>query len=394
MSHLQPLPQRPYVGISHRRSLQFKSNSPNITPLGQKVMIVTDSWDTISGVRTTVNNLIDTLKAQNYKVSVVHTGQFKSIPSSYPGLRLANPLGLKKKVAQKIESENPNRMFIVTEGPLGWAARNYCLKNGIPFSTNYTTKWPEYMKAHYKIPTSLSYRIIKHFHDKAQAVLVTTPSLLEDLKQRGFKNLFLWTRAVDTKRFSILSETERQAFITQQGLANRARPFYLYVGRVSTEKNIETFLKSDLPGTKIVVGPEGAHMSLDKLRQDYPDVVFTGPKTGKELTDFYGSSDVFVFPSKTDTFGLVMLEALASGLPVVGFNVTGPKDVLGQNSQVGFLANHDTEFQQKALQAWHALQSGTITRQACREYALPFSWEECAKKLLSYLKVFQFPKTN
>ena len=221
-----------------------------------------------------------------------------------------------------------------------------------------------------------------------------TPSLLEDLKKNGFRNMVLWKQVVDANRFRLFSERERQDFLKSQRLENRPRPFYLFVGRVSSEKNIEAFLKAGLPGTKLVVGPEGAGLSLAKLKRKYPQVMFTGPRYGDELGGYYASSDVFMFPSKADTLGLVMLEAMASGLPVVGFNVTGPKDVIEPGGQTGFLAENDADLKEKAVQAWENLQSGNITRQACRDAALKASWSQCVSTLLENLKIHVWPPSQ
>lgn len=360
---------------------------PADSAAGNRILIVSETSNQVNGVSTTIRNLTRELEERHCQVEVLHPGLFPTIPTNYPDMRVSNPVGLKNRVAEKIETFRPERIFILTEGPLGWATKDYCLKKDIPFSTSYSIKWDEYMKQHFGLPIAWTRRLLRNFHKQAASVLVITPSLLEDLKQHGFRNLVLWRQAVDTNRFRLFSEAERQKFVDAHGLSDRPRPFYLYVGRVSSEKNIETFLKADLPGTKLVVGPEGAGLSLSKLGKKYPDAVFTGPSYGEELAGYYASSDVFVFPSKADTLGLVMLEALASGLPVVGFNVTGPKDVIEPGGKTGFLAKDDADLQTKALQAWDDLQTGKITRQACRDSALQSSWPQCINTLLEHLKI-------
>ena len=350
-------------------------------------MLVSETWKQINGVSTTVDNLKKQLEQRNFTVQVLYPALFPTIPTNHPGMRISNPIGLKRKVAKAIEEFKPERVFILTETPLGSAAKAYCQKKKLPYTTSFSIKWDDYLLKHFAVPKMLTYKWLRGFHEKASAVLVITPSLLEDLRHRGFKNLVLWRQAIDTDRFHLLPEQERQDFIKAQGLDHRPRPFYLFVGRVSTEKNIEAFLKTDLPGTKLIVGPEGQGHSLEKLKRQYPDAVFTGPQYGDELAKFYASSDVFVFPSKSDTLGLVMLEGLASGLPVVGYNVTGPKDVVEPGSKVGFLAENDQELREHCLSAWQDLESGKITRQDCRNAALAFSWPQCIDTLLDNLKI-------
>lgn len=362
-----------------------------VPPAGKRVMLVSETWKDVNGVSSTIDNLVKELEKRDCQVEVLYPALFPTLPTNYPGMRISNPFGLENKIGKKIEEFKPERIFILTEGPMGWAAKNYCNNNKLPFSTSFSIKWDDYLKTHFGLPKSATYKWLKNFHKKAASILVITPSLLQDLQKRGFKNLVLWQQAVDTERFHLLPEDRREEFITQQGLADRKRPFYLFVGRVSSEKNIETFLKSDLPGTKIIIGPEGSGYSIDKLKKLYPDAVFTGPKRGKELADFYASSDVFVFPSKSDTLGLVMMEAMASGLPVVGFNVTGPKDVIQPGSKVGFLAEGDEELGKQAVRAWEDLKSGKITRQECRDAALAYSWPQCINTMMDNLKIHVWP---
>lgn len=376
-----------------RQPVRIRFGSNSVEPAtGQRIMLISETWKQINGVSTTLDNLVKQLKQRNYQVEVLHPRLFPTIPTNYPDMRISNPVGLKKKVGKQIEAFKPERIFILTEGPLGWATKNYCLQKNLPYSTSYSIKWDDYLKKHFHFPKAPALKWLRNFHEKAAAVLVITPSLLEGLQKMGFKNLALWRQAVDTDRFKPISQTEKEAFIRQQGLEHCKRPFYLYVGRVSSEKNIEAFLNADLPGTKLIVGPEGAGYTLKKLRKQYTDAIFTGPKQGQDLANFYASSDVFVFPSKSDTLGLVMLEALASGLPIVGFDVTGPKDVIEPGSKIGFLAQTDSELQDKALQAWQGLQNGQIKPVDCREAALAYSWPQCIKTLLDNLKIHKWPE--
>lgn len=373
-----PVAPLPLDGFSVQSSLQPLS--------GRKILIVTETYNQMNGVSTTVAGLVKELEKQGDQVNVLHSGLFPALPIQYPDMRISNPVGLKRRVRDQIESIKPDRIVILTEGPLGWAARNYCQSRNIPFSTSYSIKWDDYLSTHYHVPKWLTMRMLRKFHEKAQAVLVITPSLMEDLSRAGFKNLVLWRQAVDVERFQPATESEREKFVHREGLQDRPRPFYLYVGRVSAEKNIEAFLNADLPGTKIVVGPQGAGMSLERLQAEHPDVRFVGPKRGQDLSQYYSGSDVFVFPSKSDTLGLVMLEALASGLPVVGFDVTGPKDVLPPGSKAGFLAATDAELRSQAMRAWELLQSGQISRTDCRELAMTFSWPQCVQTMMANLK--------
>ncbi|HEY9687394.1 MAG TPA: glycosyltransferase family 1 protein [Coleofasciculaceae cyanobacterium] len=397
-----------------RPLLRFAGYHSNTIPDGQRVLIVTGTWGKINGVATTAAETYKRLKDRGYEVEVFHPGQFPKLPSFYPGQDCAIPFQMK----QKIEAFKPNRVFILTEDPLGWTVRNYCLRHDIPFTTNYTTQWPEYMKAFLGIPPHLTYQLLQKFHNSAQTVLVTTQSMLDSLAQKGFKNLKLWSPAVNTDLYKPMTDKQRTDYRKQQPLpeayqalhsqnskppktfADLKSPFFLYVGRVSKEKNIEAFLQADLPGTKLVVGPAGVGINLEEMQQHYPDAVFLGPKKSgsQELADVYAASDVFVFPSKTDTLGLVMLEALSSGIPVASFNITGPKDVIEPGCKVGYLAetsdqNPDLErknLELKARQAWTELQQGRITREDCRQYVLPFSWDACVSKLLDNLKIHQW----
>ncbi len=374
------------LGIAERAAGGGLYAFPAIGKPAKKILIVSETYNQMNGVSTTVDGLLKELERRGYQAEVLHSGLFPALPINYPDMQISNPIGLKHRVQKKIETMKPDRVFILTEGPLGWAARNYCQSKGIPFSSSYSIKWDDYLKTHFRVPKWFTMRVLRKFHEKAQAVLVITPSLMDDLQRAGFKNLVLWRQAVDVERFQPASDIDRETFVQEQGLAHRPRPFYLYVGRVSAEKNIEAFLGADLPGTKIVVGPQGAGMSLAELQAEYPDAVFVGPKKGKELARFYSGSDIFVFPSKSDTLGLVMLEALASGLPVIGFDVTGPKDVIPRDGKTGFLARSDEELRTHAIQAWRLLQDGQISRQDCRALALTFSWPQCVQTMMDNLK--------
>lgn len=290
---------------------------------------------------------------------------FGTIPCpTYPEVRLA--FARRKTIGRMIDTFNPEAIHIATEGPLGLRARTHCVKNGYPFTTAYHTRFPEYINARVPVPLARLYAFMRWFHRPSSAVMVATRSIENDLDARGFKNIRRWSRGVDTDLFRIRNKDFLDA----------PRPIHLYVGRVAVEKNIEDFLRLDLEGSKIVVG-DGPR--IDKLRARYPDVVFTGAKQGEELAKHFAAADVFVFPSKTDTFGLVLLEALASGVPVAAYPVPGPLDVIDQ-SGAGVLDND---------LAAAARRAAAIGPDLCRGHALKFSWENSVNQFCGNLRVFR-----
>ncbi|MEM0950764.1 MAG: glycosyltransferase family 1 protein [Cyanobacteria bacterium P01_H01_bin.74] len=346
------------------------------------VLIVTDAWKPqTNGVVTTVTNTRHQLKRKGFRLYTLTPSYFKlHLPTYDPGVKVAIPS--MSAIAKYFRKFQPDYIFIMTEGPLGLAIRHFCIEARLPFTTAFATKWPDYLKQHLFIPRKITWRMTHWFHAPAHAVMVATQSLRNELKAHGLHNIQPWTRGVDTKVFKRVSPEERAAFHP-----DCPRPFYIYAGRVSSEKNIEAFLSLDLPGTKIVVG-KGADLEALKIR--YPAVIFKGLLTGKALATCYACSDIFVFPSKTDTFGLVMLEAMASGLPVVAFNVTGPADVIdedAQASQIGFLASSDERLRELAIKAWETLKNNTDLPLKCRHYVLQhYSWQVVADMLVNNLK--------
>lgn len=342
-----------------------------------RILIVTDAWfPQNNGVVRTLSTTGEELRKLGHAVEFVTPDRFDTVAfPQYKEIRLAyNPF---KKMNQIISNFNPNVIHIATEGPLGLAARRYAVKNELPFTTSYHTKFPEYLLSQMYVPTPITYAYLKWFHKPSSNIMTSTGSLREDLKSRGFNNLKHWSRGVDIELFKPREKT----------FLDLPRPIFLYVGRVSYEKNIEAFLDLDLPGTKLVVG-NGPQ--LDSLKMKYPNVVFTGKKEGEELANYYSSSDVFVFPSKTDTFGLVVIEALASGLPVAAYPVTGPIDIIGENSGIGVLSN---DLKSAALNALN------IPGTACREFILKnYLWTNCTKQFLMNLKPFgviaKFPENS
>jgi len=327
-----------------------------------KVLIVTDAWaPQVNGVVTVLRTIGRTMGRRGHVVEFLSPAGFKSLPCpTYPEIRLS--VLPYRRVVACIESSAPDAIHIATEGPLGLAARRYCLNRGMPFTTAYHTRFPEYVHARVRLPLSITYRWLHRFHRHARALMVPTAAVRRELQHRGFTNTVPWSHGVDTE---IFSPGDREFLDT-------ARPIFLYVGRVAVEKNIEAFLQLNLPGSKWVVG-EGPLRPC--LEHRYPHVNFAGIQPVEQLVRFYRAADVFVFPSLTDTFGLVLLEALACGTPVAAFPVAGPADVIG-NSPVGVL---DWNLQSACLRALE------ISRQEARRYAGCFSWDHAVRQFESYL---------
>ena len=340
-----------------------------------KLALITDAWlPQVNGVVTTLLELVRELSAMGHQVHVIHPGQFKTRPCpGYAGIDLA--IRPKRALWAMLDALQPEVVHIATEGPLGWAARSYCLQHGLAFTTAFHTKFPEILKAALKIPLSWGYALFRLFHKPSSGVMVPTEGVLRMLHARGFGQLRSWTHGVDTRMFE---------FQGSAGLYPPAgelvRPLALFVGRVSYEKNIEAFLKLDVPGTKIVCGVGPLEQSL-KAR--YPAVRWLGILARDELAKVYAAADVFVFPSHADTFGLVMLEAMACGTPVAAYPVDGPREVLGQ-------ANPDTmggasggAMHEDLQLAFHAALK--TPRAQARSRALAFSWTEATAGFLRHL---------
>jgi glycosyltransferase involved in cell wall biosynthesis len=283
---------------------------------------------------------------------------------TYPGLRVALPS--RREIAKRIEAAAPDAIHIATEGPIGWAARAYCRRHQLAFTTSYTTRFPEYIAVRTIIPAAVSYAVLRHFHAAGAMTMVATSSLRQELSARGFKKLGTWTRGVDTDLFRP----------DDPATLDLPKPIFMTMGRVAVEKNLEAFLALDLPGSKVVIG-DGPQKAL--LERKYPKVRFLGEKTGQDLTSHLAAADVFVFPSLTDTFGVVQLEALACGTPVAAFPVTGPLDVIADHP-VGAL---DTDLRSACLRALG------ISRQSCRSFALERSWENSARQFIGNLSALQ-----
>uniref|UniRef100_Q07RL8 Glycosyl transferase, group 1 n=1 Tax=Rhodopseudomonas palustris (strain BisA53) TaxID=316055 RepID=Q07RL8_RHOP5 len=330
-----------------------------------RILIATDAWHPqVNGVVRTLTMMAEAAKTLGAEIVFLTPQSFRTVAlPSYPDLRIALPGP--GKIARLIQEAKADCVHIATEGPIGIAARRYCRKHGLRFTTSFHTRFPEYVSARFPIPESWVWAWLRRFHGASQAVMAATPALADELRGRGFRNVVLWPRGVDTKLFHprVVS-------------TDLARPIFLCVGRVAVEKNLEAFLSLELPGSKVVVGDGPARA---ELQREFPQAVFLGAMQGEALAEAYAMADVFVFPSRTDTFGLVLLEALASGIPVAGFPVTGPRDVIG-TAAVGALSE---DLRSACLQAL------TLSRQACQEFAARQTWEASAAKFLDNVAAAQ-----
>ncbi len=328
---------------------------PEQSALPKRLVIVSDAWHPqVNGVVRTLTKLREQMEARGFEVTIISPADYRSVACpTYPEIRLAltYPLAVKKR----IEALQPAFVHIATEGPLGIMARRACLKNDWRFTTSFHTRFPEYLRERLPIPLSWTYGFLRRFHNAAETCLVPTQSIHDELVERGFETLKVWTRGVDRKLFRPQPGTD----------LDLRRPIFLCVGRVAPEKNLEAFLSLDLPGTKLVVG-DGP--DLAELKRRYPGTAFAGKQEGEALARYYAGSDVFVFPSRTDTFGLVLLEAIACGLPVAGYPVPGPKDVIGA-SGAGVLSQ---DLREAAI---GALAMGRVDPDVMLK---GFSWEACA----------------
>lgn len=336
----------------------------------KKLLIVTDAWrPQINGVVRTLERLAEELEKKDIRVEFLTPQSFRTLPCpSYPEIRLSLTHGW--DIRRRIERAAPDYIHIATEGPLGLMARRASLDIRTPgFTTSYHTRFPEYVAARLPIPESWSYWALRRFHNAALTCMVATDTLRTDLEARGFRNLRMWSRGVDAAQF----HPRDGAGEVYAGLA---RPILLNVGRVSVEKNLEAFLKLDTPGTKVVIGDGPA---LADLKKRFPEARFLGPKVGEDLARHYAGADLFVFPSLTDTFGNVIVEALASGLPVAGYPVMGPIDIVG-GTRAGVLSNDLAEAVAGAL---------TLDRRDALDLASRFSWDRSTSQFLDNIEEAQ-----
>ena len=328
-----------------------------------KILIVTDAWyPQVNGVCRTLKNLGDELKKIGHQVEYIEPNQFFTVPMpKYNEIKLS--LNVWPRVGRLISKADADIIHIATEGPIGIFAKRYCVKNKLKFTTSYHTQFDKYLRLYYPyLPIKLAQKFLKGFHSKAEKILVTTQSMKDELQEIGFDKdkMVVWTRGANHGAFQKPKKINLEY----------KRPIYLYVGRVSIEKNIRAFLDLELEGTKLVVG-KGP--DLDKLKKEYPEAIFKGERTNGELASYFASSDVFVFPSKTDTFGIVIIEALKCGLPVAAYPVAGPKDIFN-GTNIGSLNN---DLKKAALEALKS------DRSACIEHAKKYTWENCAKIFLN-----------
>jgi len=330
-----------------------------VPPGPRRIVIVTDAWHPqTNGVVRTLESVRDRLRAEGRAVLVVGPDITGTIPCPrYPEIRLAIAPG--RRMRQLIDGFRPEAIHVATEGPLGLAARSLCRRRGWRFTTSWHTQFPLYLRRYTGIPTGVSYAWLRRFHASAAATLVPTRSVKDQLDARGFRNVRVWTRGVDTSLFGAVPPVE----------LDLPRPICLSCGRVAVEKNIEAFLEADLPGSKLVVGDGPARPALERR---YPDATWVGFKYGRELASYYAASDVFVFPSRTDTFGVVMIEAMASGLPVAAHPVTGPVDVVREGVS-GALDEDLAAAVRRALE---------IPRESARRASTVFTWERAAEIML------------
>ena len=328
-----------------------------------KILIVTDAWEPqVNGVVRTLKQTRDELIKLGHTVDLLTPLEFRTLPCpTYPDIRLSILPG--RRVAERISAAQPTALHIATEGPLGMAARRYAVKRGLPFTTAYHTRFPEYVRARTGLPLGVTYAFLRWFHRPSSAMLVPTHAVQRDLEAWRFEHVVMWSRGVDLDVFKPGEAMPNDA----------APPVFLCVGRVAVEKNIQAFLDLDLPGTKWVAGDGPL---LPTLKKKYPQVRFTGVLSQPELASLYNAASVFVFPSRTDTFGLVLLEAMACGCPVAAFPVTGPIDVIA-DSTAGAL---DEDLRAACLRAL------TIDRSTARHHAERFSWQASSQQFLSYLQ--------
>ncbi|KQT86221.1 glycosyltransferase family 1 protein [Aurantimonas sp. Leaf443] len=320
-----------------------------------RVFIATDAWaPQINGVVRTLASLTDELRRRGDVVRIVAPQDFRTFACpTYPEIRLA--LAHARRLSAEIEAFAPTAIHIATEGPIGLAARRAALRAGLPFTTSFHTRFPEYLRQRAPVPESLTYALLRRFHAPAAACLVPTEAMRRELAGRGFSNLVTWTRGVDRALF-------RPAEPIGLDLPG---PVFLTVSRIAPEKNLEAFLDLDLPGSKLVVGDGPL---LPELMRRYPKVHFAGAQTGEALARYYASGDVFVFPSKTDTFGIVLIEALACGLPVAAYPQPGPLDVIAGTGA----GRIDADLRRACLDALSLDPAAALARSQA------YSWEACA----------------
>jgi len=335
-----------------------------------RILIATDAWEPqVNGVVRTLTRTVAELQAMGHTVEVIEPGQFRTVPlPTYSEIRLA--IGCYPAIQERLKAFEPEAIHIATEGPIGLATRKICVDWKLPFTTSYHTRFPEYVSARAPVPLAAGYAYMRWFHGPSGRIMVATPTMRRELEAHGFHNLSQWTRGADLELFHPSRRDDPPVF---EGLA---RPVWLYVGRVAVEKNVEAFLKLDLPGTKVVVG-DGPQR--EELVPKHPQVRFLGFKFGEDLAAHYAQADVFVFPSLTDTFGLTIIEAMACGTPVAAFDAPGPADLI-PHSDSGVLAQEPGGLKEACLQALK------LDRKTVRAFAEGFSWRVCTEQFVRNLE--------
>jgi glycosyltransferase involved in cell wall biosynthesis len=339
-----------------------------------KIALITDAWrPQVNGVVTTLVELVDHLQAAGHEVLVVHPGMFETRPCpGYSEIRLARSPG--RSLGLLVQSFEPDAIHVATEGPLGWAARRYCVRHRLAFTTAFHTRFPEILKAAARVPLSLGYALFRLFHARSHGVMVPTLAVRNLLTARRFKRLRAWTHGVDEQLFKYQAQVQDHPQF--RGLK---RPIALYVGRISYEKNIRAFIDMPWQGSKVICGVGPLESTL---RRDSPDTLWLGLVSRPELATLYAASDVFVFPSRHETFGLVMLEAMACGTPVAAFPVDGPWEVLGVEGDDPTTAKGGILSEDLAAAAQRALQ---VPRADARAQSERFSWVEATRQFVEYL---------
>lgn len=348
-----------------------------------KIALATDAWHPqVNGVVRSLSMTVDCLRERGHRVEVIEPSLFRTIPCpTYPEIRLA--LGCRRAVARMLDDLQPDRVHVSTEGPIGWAVRAWCLKHDRHFTTAFHTRFPDYVSIRTGIPAEWIWKVMRRFHGAADRTFTATPTLAAELYEHGISHTHHWPRGVDLAQFNPDVAPHPQ----MNGLP---RPILLNVGRVAVEKNIGAFLECDVDGSKVVVGDGPA---LASLKARYPDVLFLGPKRGAELAATYVAADVFVFPSRTDTFGLVNIEALACGVPVAAYPVPGPIDIIGAKDRGvhGGKARIGALDEDLAVAIRRAL---TADRAAAAREAAHYSWDRCTSLFLAGLAAQRWDETN
>jgi 1,2-diacylglycerol 3-alpha-glucosyltransferase/glucuronosyltransferase len=348
-----------------------------------RIALATDAWHPqVNGVVRSLSMTVDQLRRLGHEVELIEPSAFQTIPCpTYPEIRLA--LGCGRAVARLLDKARPDSIHISTEGPIGWATRGWCLRNSRQFTTAFHTRFPDYLSIRTGIPTEWIWKMMRRFHGAAERTFAATATLSSELEAHGLRHVHHWPRGVDLDQFN-------PGVKPHPVIAKLPRPVLLNVGRVAVEKNIGAFLDLEIPGSKVVVGGGPA---LEKMKIQYPSVSFLGPKRGAELASTYAAADVFVFPSRTDTFGLVNIEALASGLPIAAYPVPGPLDILGPRDRgvhggkwpIGALDEDLAVAIERALKA---------DRNAAIREARHYSWEACTQRFLGGLAVDRPPEAS